>query len=287
MPKVDDNVFTTPAADPGTASLEGESGNDPAGLTIEQVQEIVEPIRSDLTTAQQALAASEASRDSLQTQISELQGRVTAPEPTPTPTPDEFVDKFTSDPEGTVADVARAAIAANNQTLAPFLEQQMNTVHEGLVSAEAIRVDSEYGAGTWETHFRPLIDVRVADTRKTNVSSLAQPGWVASEVFGIMGLKRDMLAELKATNTVKVEEGKEAEAQEFMQRFKANGMMGGATTSPEVGAKELSDEEKAYMASRAIPGLKTDIQAVRKSMASGNTLKDYLATKGATKGATQ
>ena len=60
-----------------------------------------------------------------------------------------------------------------------------------------------------------------------------------------------------------------------MDRLSQQGLVGGMTPPAGPVDRALDEEEKAYQASKRISGEDTDIKAIRASMASGKTLKDY------------
>lgn len=261
----DDNLFTEPAKESDPASEEEvPSGNGtPVGLTADEVQSMI----------QASTAQFQADNLALQNEVRTLKAQQnTAPaEDVPVPTADEFIDSFTNDAQGTVQKTAEKIVNERIAKMTPFFEQQNNTMHASLMDAEKRAIEAEYGAEAWATHFEPTLQARMLDLRQSNAVALSDPSVIRTEVLGVMGLKRNELAELKISNLKAAGEAKEAEVTDLMSRFNMQGMTGGTTAPAANASKELNETEKAYVAAKKAAGQEVDIQKLRTIQASVDT----------------
>lgn len=259
----DDNLFTepNPESDPAPEPEVPTDNGTPVGLTADEVQQMIQAGTAQLQTDNLAL----------QTELRTLKAQQPVAETPPVPTADEFIDSFTNDAQGTVQKTAEEIVNKRISTMAPFFEQQNNTMHATLMDAERRAVDAEYGPEAWATHFEPTLQARMADLRQSNAVALSDPSVIKTEVLGVMGLKRNELNDLKLANLKTAGEAKEAEMSELMSQFKMQGMTGG-TSAPAVNvSKELSDTEKEYVAAKKSAGIEVDIQKLRAIQSSEDT----------------
>lgn len=281
---VDDNLFDTPpdkgVSEPSTSDITkapDKSETAPTGISAEEVQAMIQPLQTQLETTTRDLAASQES-------YRQLEVRQTAadnPPQTP-PTQDEFITKFTDDAQGTVQEMIDAGIQKGIAQVVPFLEQQNNTTHDGLVAGHKATIDATYGSGTWESEIEPLFSTQMRDLRKNNAQALSNPSTIDTAVRGIMGHKIDELSTRKAGLATSATEARDVEDQRIMDRFSNTaGMIGGGSPPANV-SRELSDSEKDYMASVRLSGrdmTKSDIQRLREAKGRDGTLKSYRAAQ--------
>jgi len=277
---MDDNLFAKPAPQPivPTEPEAAPEGNGtPVAITAEQVQEMIAPLQQDLVSVREQLTVSEAARERL---AGQLESTRNAPAPAPPANPDSFVDAFTEDPEQSVRNVAEASTMQAMRKIAPVLEQQNETIHQTLVNAHKAQVDAEYGSGAWDTHFATVFEGRVAELRSSNARALSDPNIMQNEVLGIHGLKRDALTAVKVSNTTALETAEAEKVEQLIAQLNTTGLSGGQAVAPIATSKEPSDEERAYLASRANAGLEdTTVANLRASQGrTAGTLKEYQAS---------
>lgn len=268
----DDSLFNDPAPDPVVPPVvpdppaEPASGNGvPAALTLSDVQQMIQPLQADLNAAQVQNAQ-------LQTELTRLQN----PAP-PDPTQDEFLDGFTSDPRGTIKDLATEVSSAQMAQLAPILTQQIDTTHQSLTDLHRTKIDAEYGAGAWDAEIQPAFEARMAHLRQNSMRDISDPGIVEREVAGMAFSRISQLMERKAAAASAVTDTETAEQQAMIDKVRAGmtGMTGGLSAPVPGNPNELSDAEKDYRASKALSGETFDSTAVRASATRGNSLADY------------
>jgi len=269
---MDDNLFNEPAAEPIVTPdpAADPSGNGlPTSITAEQVQAMIEPMQQDMTRLREELSVSEAARERLAGQLQSVQNQ---PGPGPAEPKADFIDAFTDNPEQSVKDLADASTMKAMSQLAPLLEQQNDTIHQTIVNAHKAQVDAEYGPGAWDTHFDTVFQGRVAELRASNARALSDPNIMQTEVHGIGYLKRDALSTMKGETATAVQAAENEKLQHFMSQLSTAGLTGGQAVSPVATSKEPTDDEKAYLASKATAGIE------------GTTIKDLRESQGRTKG---
>jgi hypothetical protein len=277
-PATDPEPIVTP--DPGTPN---EGNGLPTAITAEQVQEMIAPLQQNLSRVQEELAVSEAARERLAGQLQSVQNQ---PVPTPAGPKEDFLDAFTDNPEKSVRDLADASTMNAMKQLAPLLEQQNDTIHQTIVASHKAQVDAEYGHGAWDTHFDTVFRGRVAELRESNARALSDPNIMQTEILGIHGLKRDALAALKGENSTAAEAAEAEKLQTLINQLGTTGLTGGQAVAPVPTSKEPTDEEKQYLASRAMAGMEpVSVTDLRASQArTQGTLAEYQAAKaGGTK----
>lgn len=267
------NLFDNPdGKSPEESSDNGkdkEKEDSPQGLSAADVQTMIETATSGLKSDNKVLTD----------QLTALRARQTAPAPIVPAIPitgEKFIEDFTNDAPGAVSKLAQEKADEKFNQMLPFLRQQNDTMHQTLIDSERRAVEAEYGAEAWTTHFEPILTARMADLRESNAQSLSDPNVMRTEVLGVMGLKRNELAALKATNTTAASDAKEAEIKELMGRFELSGMTGGNNAPTPNTSKELTEAEKLYIISKKNAGMEVDIHKLRRVReANTNSFADY------------
>ncbi len=169
------------------------------------------------------------------------------------------------------------------QDMMPFFNQQNDTTHDSLVSAEKATIEARFGEGTWEAEIEPLFEREMADLRKTNGQALSNPKTIKAAVSGIMGHKIDELGKRKAELATNAATARDVEDQRVWDGFRTNGMTGGSAPAPST-TRELTETEKDYQRTVRASGRNMtddDIYSLRKSAQRDGSLESYQAAQKA------
>jgi hypothetical protein len=250
---------------------EGTGTPTPAALTAEdvaaQIALATQPLQHELELTQERLRASQAMAE----QVQHTRQPGTPAVPREERTGDEYVEEFTADALGATKSVAQEEIDKRMQNLEPVLQRQHETIHQTLVNSERLQVETEYGKEAWELYIEPLLNVRMAGLRDTNLLSMADPDVVRNEVLSIMGHKRNELAAVKVKQAETVKEAETARYDQIRQELNMGGMVGGTTAPmPKIDAP-LSAEDLDFVQSKKNAGQTVDIHKLRKTVGAGAT----------------
>ena len=275
-----------PAPDPATPPAgegspespdNGHASGGSGGLTREAVEAMIAPVQADLLATRNELATVNADRQQLQTQIAQLQKPVE-----PEPSNEDWVNRFSDDPQKVIAEEAEKLVQTRMQQLAPFLEQQNNTQHDALVNTQKASVDAAYGEGTWDAEFDAPFQARMNQLRQSNAQGLSDPAVIRNTTLELTGLKINELTDRKAGLAKANTEAQEVADQRLLDRFSAGtGMTGGQRIAPVSISRELSPAEKAFLASKELDGGTANIQDLRESASRDGTLESYQAAQAA------
>lgn len=252
----------TPETEPEVSPENGEVAA-PAGVSLLEVQALLEPIQTQLATAQ-------SQNSDLQAEIARLQSS-----PAPAQTADGFIDDFTNDAMGTVKGLSEKVSQDQIAKLMPFLEQTNNGAHQMLSQAQETIVDGRFGPGTWKDVIEPVFVARMNDLRKTNAMALSNPEIIKQEVNSIMGFKLDELMTRKTDSAAAATTAAETQFEELRAKLNLTGMTGGNSVPQPTASREPTDAEKDYLASKAISGDTADIKTLRASAARGGSLAEW------------
>ncbi len=267
----DDSLFNTPTPEGGAPETpETPATPEAPALTAEAVQAMINeqtvPLQTELAVTQERLAAANALNDTLSSQY-----RGPAPVPTPDLTSDQYIENFTNDALGATRQVAQDAVDKKVGALEPIFQRQNDSIHHSLVQAEKAKVEAEYGEGTWDIHFAPLMDARMAALRNTDALSMANPDVVSNEVLSIMGHKRHALDDVKIKRGEATKVAEEARYEQIRGELNMTGLTGGTTAPPMPIDAPLTDADKDFIESKRLAGQEVDIQKLRRGVQSGAT----------------
>ena len=104
------------------------------------------------------------------------------------PTADDFLNEFSTDPQGTVRKLARAEFAQSaGEHLTPAVMQVLDTANRQLLQGHEARVDMEFGEGTWAEVFKPQIEKDINQLRLANPKAIADPATLGALVDRLYG----------------------------------------------------------------------------------------------------
>jgi hypothetical protein len=119
----------------------------------------------------------------------------------PEQNPDDFLSELAADPKGVIQRVAQeSAQAATDQTLTPAIMQVLDTAGQQLMNGYQLKVDSEFGVGTFEEVFKPQLEKDMSQLKQSNPRALADPqvmGALVDRLYG--GENFAKLTERRAT----------------------------------------------------------------------------------------
>lgn len=106
----------------------------------------------------------------------------------PAQRPDEFLNELAADPQGVITRVARETFqAAAEATLNPAVLQVLDTASKQILQGHQLRVDSEFGLGTFDEVFRPQLEKDLNQLRAVNARATADPATVEALVNRLYG----------------------------------------------------------------------------------------------------
>lgn len=106
----------------------------------------------------------------VQRELSELrQQRTSQPgDPPVKPSTDvsglDLAEKFLQDPEGTFKELAGKH---DKESIGPYMQRIIPALYETHLATQRVRIDSQYGAGTFEKEFRPRVDELLKQAHET------------------------------------------------------------------------------------------------------------------------
>lgn len=155
---------------------------------------------------QQRMDRLEMAMQELTRTVADAAQRLSVPAPAaPQQSNDEFLNELASDPRGLITRVAsQAAQQVASQQLTPALVRTLDLAATQLVAEQALKVDQDCGAGTFDELFRPQVEKDLAELRKTNPEALANRSVVEAlvnrlyggENFPVLSQKRMKLEQL-------------------------------------------------------------------------------------------
>lgn len=200
---------------------------------------------------------------SLGAQVQELKASATPRTPAPQGSSgldDPDFQDFYADPT-TFIDKRAASVAKSMLTqLAPHLRTQAEQIRDALVTTQAQAVESEFGPGTWDEHFRKEFETTIASLPLEMQSSREHVDAAVSAVFG--RLMRDPETFAKMQDKRRDVQRKRTEVPRMM-----TGARGRSDGSPDT----LSADEKDFLASLQRSGINYDAKQYLAARKRGNT----------------
>lgn len=219
-------------------------------------------------------------------QLSEAQTALAAGIANPNPPPpvppngadpgEDFLTKFSTDPEGAVAGLVQQQVAG----LTPVISTLMNSGNSAFVGLEAQGVDQEFGAGAWDKFFEKPMAQLMDSYRKSNVIGLADRSQIAREVNGLKGQQFDALEAYRIEARKTFSENEEGNRKTFLDEVsgQVRSNLTGGIRRIDTGAEEVTEGLKGYLAEReASIGEQNDPKEWLGRTDYGNTIEDYLA----------
>jgi hypothetical protein len=275
----DDNLFPektgagtggeTPPGDPPANGGDPAAGETP--VTMAAAAELITQAISPLADRLEELGRTNAQ---LAQNLQTPQGNQAGGDPSPAP--EDFLTRFSNDPEGAV----RSVVGGEFQSVVPLVSSLINSTVSNFVSKESSDIDREFGAGAWDKFFEKPLGVLVDSYRKSNAPALADHNTIRREVDGLKGRQFDALVafrdDSRKTATEKKEGGQKELVDEVLKGVQTN-LTGGIRRISTEG-EEVTEELKGYLAERsAAIGENIDPKAWLAQTNYGNTLEDYQA----------
>lgn len=111
-----------------------------------------------------------------------------APQAQPQRAPDDFLNDLASDPQGVIERVAARTFEKQAaQHLTPAVLQVLDTASTQILQGHRLRVDSEFGLGTFDEKFMPALKADIAQLRSVNPRAIADPATVEALVNRLYG----------------------------------------------------------------------------------------------------
>jgi hypothetical protein len=267
-------MFTSPAPEailPVVQEPEPASGNGtPAAgetLTIEAIQTAVAAAMSPL---QSQLDSANEQNERLQEQVNGLQN----PNVPVTGEETDFYTRFAEDPKAAVTSIVSEVI----RPLAPVLQNHNDAAHSAYLEGQRSTIDAEFGTGTFEQEFMPVLSKQFDNARKSDPSQLANQQYIANAVNSLKGFKFNELVDRRSENVTKTQETKDAELKSMTEHLlNTTGLSGGLRSAGVNTPREISAAEEEYLTLQARVGIVKDPKDFESAINTGNTLADYRA----------
>lgn len=89
-------------------------------------------------------------------------------------TAEDFLNQMAQDPQGAIRRIAQETYASSaGETLTPAVSQVLEMAKQQLLTQHEMRVDNEFGTGTWAEVFKPAVERDLAQLQKTNPHAIA------------------------------------------------------------------------------------------------------------------
>jgi hypothetical protein len=269
-----------PLADPGpglpTPPPGGPNGNPPAAPAPPSGPATGPPAEAIQAAVQSALGPIQSELTALREENTALREGLTPPAAPPASAPaseDDFTQSLLTDPRGAVTSVVKDVFSQ----LAPFFNELSGTAHEAILEGHRGAIDTEFGPGTFQEEFTPILEKRFDTARKDNPALLASREWINSEINGIKGFKMNGLVERRSKAATARTEAERAEAERLLTHFNATNLTGGVRPGGDK-PREPTPAEQAYLEARANSGHPTDLESLRRAQSSGSSLSEIKAS---------
>ena len=111
-----------------------------------------------------------------------------APAQAPPRSSEDFLNDFATNPQGVMERVAADTFRkAASETLNPAVLQVLDTASRQLLTSHEMRVDSEFGEGTFNEVFRPQLEKDLNQLRVANPRAMADPATMEALVNRLYG----------------------------------------------------------------------------------------------------
>lgn len=189
------------------------------------------------------------------------------------------VSEFLSDPQSHIQDIATKVAAAQvREQVAPLLGQMVQQTYNDTITRQEAKVDAEFGPGAWKDHFWPELKPIFDRTQKEAPSQLGNTDAIQRAVDTVKGAKFETLAQARVTALSSKEEAKEAERADLLTIVQSN--LTGGISRPS-GKAVLTEDMRDYIDREfRATGEKVDEKDFLKSVNTGSTLSDWLASQG-------
>ena len=255
----DDNLFPegtqTPEGDAGEATPAG-NGSDPAGdapVTMAAAAEMMSQVITPLTERLEELGRTNA----------QLAGQLRAPAPEGTPTPatetEDFLTRFSSDPEGAVRGLQNEGF----QQIVPLASSLINSTVSNFIIRETDQIDREFGQGAFSKFFEKPLGVIMNSYRQSNAVALADHSVISREVDGLKGRQFNELVEFREGSRKSATDTQESQTKDLVKGVTDKVLnqtnLTGGLRRIDGGEEEVTDALKGYLAERqaAIGGNET------------------------------
>lgn len=113
-----------------------------------------------------------------------------------TESPDAFMQRFSTDPQGTLREITQAGVAeAVGSQVTPAMRTVLEATTRQLVAAHRADIDLKFGAGTYDELFKPQIERDIAQLIQVNPGAAANPETVEALVNRLYGTHFGVLRE--------------------------------------------------------------------------------------------
>ena len=190
-----------------------------ATVDAAQLQSIVaEQVKLSQEATNAEIAELRNQNQTLQREVVGLRQQAVAPTPTPDPyaggSSDDFLTNFMANPDGVLTAKMTSVIQPMFQQfageMAPIVQQINAGMSTSLTDQHRVRVDSEFGTGTFDEKFKPLLDRRIqAESDRGQPLRASEGAWMESELNAIKGHLFNDLAEKRTAHQKAVSEGRE------------------------------------------------------------------------------
>lgn len=101
---------------------------------------------------------------------------------------DSFMQRFSSDPQGTLRQLTEAGVAqAVGAQVAPAMRTVLEATNRQLLASHRADVDLRFGAGTWDELFKPQLERDIGQLIQVNPGAAANPETVEALVNRMYG----------------------------------------------------------------------------------------------------
>ncbi len=273
----DDNLFPDKVVDPTPAGdTPSGNGSDPTAdtpLTMAAAAELITQALSPVASRLEELGATNAQL----AQHIQTSGQPAAAAPTDTAAGEDFLTKFSQDPEGAI----RALQQDELRQVAPMIGNMLNSGVTAAVASEKSTIDGEFGEGAWDKLFDKPLSVLLDSYKRSNVAALADNSVISREVDGLKGRLFNDLVSYRDESRKKTTDSKESNQKELtdgiLQQVQTN--MTGGIRRISGGDLEITEELKGYLQERAtaIGEPVEDAKAWNERNDYGNTYEDFQA----------
>jgi hypothetical protein len=236
----------------------------PKGLTAEEVAQIVKTVvTEELAPTRQSISQIEGVFTNLQQQQAQ------APQVDPT----EFAQRLYS------GDARNAVSEAIAEDARPLVVQAATTQAKITVDRAREAIESEWGPGAWDLVHKGEIEPRVAEALRETPEALMSESPIMNAVATVTGTSENLkqLMEHRDNWKKSVAENEKEELNRLTKSVMAQSNMTGGIRRAPGDEPKLGPEYDEYLDGFfRDTGTKLDKERVEKSMASGNTIEDYL-----------
>lgn len=255
----DDPLIPQPPAAGGNPAAQPEAA---PGIDAETLQNLVsQALEPHVAQHRAELETMREQNESLQREITQMRSQPATPplyaEPETPTTSDESLSQFMADPNGFIAQAVSKAMDPKFQEfagqMAPIVGKFNELGQQTLTQYHRNDIDHEFGAGTFDETFQPLLTRRLKQE-----SEMGQPlrasdkDWMDSEMKAIKGHLFNDLSERRTAHQKSVADGAEQQTADLVSRVTTNLGPGGFGNNffANEGDEPTSDQQ-AFLDSRS------------------------------------